>query len=131
MKAEGITEVKSFQKCISAVQYDYPSLFYVDFSHYTYVTYDDGWENRPQYLYVIKETLEKQKAINKLIHRILFELKKRKLSSVYQKCGYIQSYLVRNCTYDYAALDYSDKRRSAYTIEGPMLEKKVCVRESH
>lgn len=127
VKADGITDTKSFQKCISAVQYDYPNLFYVDFSHYTYVAYDDGWEYRPQYLYEKEEALRKQKAINELIQRIVFELKKRKLSSVYQKCGYIHSYLVRNCTYDYDALDDSDKRRIAYTIEGPLLEKTgVC-----
>ena len=37
VKAEGITDNKSFLKCISAVQYDYPDLFYVDFVHLTYV----------------------------------------------------------------------------------------------
>ena len=127
VKAEGITEIKSFQKCISAVQYDYPNLFYVDFSHYTYVAFDDGWEYRPQYLYEKEETLRKQKKISELTHRILLELKKRGLSSVYQRCGFIHSYLVRNCTYDYAALDNSDKRRVAYTVEGPLLEKTgVC-----
>lgn len=127
VKAEGITNIKSFQKCISAVQYDYPNLFYVDFSHYTYVAYDDGWEYRPQYLYEKEETLRKQKIINELMHRIVLELKKRGFSSVYQKCGYIHSYLVHNCKYDYAALDDSDKRKSAYTIEGPLIEKTgVC-----
>lgn len=127
VKADGITDTKSFQKCITAVQYDYPNLFYVDFSRYTYVAYDDGWEYRPQYLYEKEEILKKQKEINELIHRIVFELKKRNLSSVYQKCGYIHSYLVRSCTYDYVALDDSDKRRIAYTIEGPLLEKTgVC-----
>lgn len=127
VKAEGITNTMSFQKCISAVEYDFPNLFYVDFNHYTYVPYEDGWEYRPQYLYEREETGRKQKQINELIRRILLELKKRGLSSVYQKCGYIHSYLVRNCKYDYAALDNSDKRRAAYTIEGPLLEKTgVC-----
>lgn len=127
VKAEGITDVKTFQKCISAVQYDYPNLFYVDFSRYTYVAYNDGWEYRPRYLYGKEETLMKQKTINELIHRIVFELKKRNLTSVYQKCGYIHSYLVRNCIYDYVALEDSDNRRIAYTIEGPLLEKMgVC-----
>ena len=127
VKADGITDAKSFQKCISAVQYDYPDLFYVDFSHYTYVAYDDGWEYRPQYLYEKEETLRKQKKLNELVYRIVLELKKRELSSIYQKCGYIHSYLVRNCTYNYAALDESDNRRVAYTIEGPLLEKTgVC-----
>lgn len=127
VKAEGITDMKSFQKCILAVQYDYPNLFYVDFSHYTYVAYDDGWEYRLQYLYEKEETLRKQKVINELIHRIALELKKRNLSSAYQKCGYIHSYLIRNCTYDYTALDDSNKRRITYSIEGPLLEKTgVC-----
>lgn len=127
VKAEGITDKESFLKCISAVQYDFPSLFYVDFSNYTYVTFDDGWEYRPQYIYEKEETLRKKKQINQLIRRIVHELKKRGLSSIYQKCGYIHSYLVRNCKYDYDALDNLDKRKVAYTIEGPLLEKTgVC-----
>ncbi len=127
VRAEGITDAKSFLKCISAVQYDFPNLFYVDFSHYTYVIFDDGWEYRPKYLYEKEEILKKQKQISELIQRLVLELKKRGLFSVYQKCGYIHSYLVRNCKYDYTALEDSDKRRAAYTIEGPLLEKTgVC-----
>lgn len=127
VKAEGITDAKTFQKCISAVQYDYPDLFYVDFSHYSYVAYDDGWEYRPQYLYEKEEALRRQIKLDNLVNRIVLEMKKRGLLSVYQKCGYIHSYLVRNCTYDYTALDDSDKRRIAYTVEGPVLEKTgVC-----
>lgn len=123
VKAEGITNTKAFLKCIFAVEYDFPNLFYVDFSHYTYAAFEDGWEYRPQYLYEKKVTARKQKQINDIIRRILLELKKRGLSSVYQKCGYIHSYLVRNCKYDYAALDDSGKRRMSYTVEGPLLEK--------
>lgn len=127
VKAEGITDEKSFLKCISAVKYDFPHLFYVDFSHYTYVAFDDGWEYRPQYLYDAEEILRKQKQINELIQKIVLEIKKRELTSVYQKCGFIHAYLVRNCKYDYVALDDADKRRAAYTIEGPLLEKTgVC-----
>ena len=127
VKVEVVTDIKVLKKCISAVQYDYANLFYVDFSYYTYVAYSDGWEYRPQYLYEKEEMLRKQKIIDELICRIGFELKKRNLLSIYQKCGYIHSYLVRNCTYDHAALDDSDKRRIAYTIEGPLIEKTgVC-----
>ena len=127
VKAEGITEQKSFSKCLSAVQYDYPELFYVDFGHYTYVRYDDGWEYRPKYLYDKAETLKKRRKIDEIAQKIVLELRKRGLSSVYQKCGYIHSYLVRNCTYDEEALVDPDKRSVAYTIEGPLLEKTgVC-----
>jgi hypothetical protein len=128
VKADGIMEQQSFLKCISAVQYDYPNLFYVDFSHYTYVAYDDGWEYRPHYLYENKEISRKQQQIDVLVKRIVLEMQKRGLSSVYQKCGYIHSYLVRNCTYDYEALDDPKNRSMAYTIEGPLLERTgVCL----
>ena len=57
-------------------------------------------------------------------------MKKRVLSSVYQKCGYIHPYLVRNCKYDYAALDDLGKRRMSYTVEDPLLEKQGVVKVS-
>lgn len=119
VKVEGVTDIKVLKKCISAVQYDYANLFYVDFSYYTYVAYSDGWEYRPQYLYEKEEMLRKQKIIDELICRIGFELKKRNLLSIYQKCGYIHSYLVRNCTYDHAALDDSDKRSAKMIVVCP------------
>lgn len=128
VKADGIIDQKSFSKCISAVQYDYPNLFYVDFSQYTYVAYEDGWEYRPHYLYEEQEILIKRRRIGELVTRIAHEIRKRGLTSVYQKCGYIHSYLVRNCTYDYDALDDPKKRSAAYTIEGPLLERAgVCL----
>lgn len=127
VKANGIADHESFLKCFSAVKYDFPELFYVDFRNYTYVPYEDGWEYRPDYLYEKDEIIKKQKQIDNLIQKIVLELQKRGFTSVYQKCAYIHSYLVRNCTYDYAALDDKVKRRVAYTVEGPLLEKTgVC-----
>lgn len=126
-KADKITEADSIQKCISAVQYDYPELFYVDFSNYQYVVYNDGLEYRPRYLYEKNEASRKQTKIRTVIQKLKLDMKKRGLSSVYQKCGYIHAYLVNNCTYDYSAMDDYDKRKTAYTIEGPILENTgVC-----
>ena len=127
VKADKITDEKSFLKCISAVQYDYPELFYMDYHNCRYVAFQDGWEFRPQYLYNVNETEKKRKEFEQIADRIILEMKKRGLSSIYQKCGYIHSYLVRNCTYDYEALKDEKKRRVAYTMEGPLLEKTgVC-----
>ena len=127
VKAKGIANEAQFLKCISAVQYDYPELFYVDFRHFKYVAYSDGWEYRPEYLYDNAESLEREQQLNLSVDKIVREIEKRQLNSVYQKCGYIHSYLVRNCTYDYAALEDLDGRRTAYTVEGPLLEKTgVC-----
>lgn len=126
-KADRIMEKSSLGKCISAVQYDYPELFYVDFSNYQYVVYNDGLEYRPRYLYEKNEASRKQTKIRTVIQKLKLDMKKRGLSSVYQKCGYIHAYLVNNCTYDYSAMDDYDKRKTAYTIEGPILENTgVC-----
>ena len=50
------------------------------------------------------------------------------MTSVYQKCGFIHAYLVRNCIYDDAAVIEPDKRFAAYTAEGPLIDKTgVCL----
>ena len=126
-KADKITEADSLQRCISAVQYDYPELFYVDFHSLLYAELSDGWEYRPQYLYEKNETARKQKKIWTIIQKMKRDMDRLGLSSVYQKCGYIHAYLVKNCTYDFVAAEDLNKRKTAYTIEGPLLENTgVC-----
>lgn len=127
VKAERITSESSFMKCICAVQYDHPELFYVNFRDVEYIPRDDGWELLPKYWYDPQQTAQKRRQLSEIVGKICAEVKKRGLRSIYQKCGYIHAYLVRSCTYDYQAIENSAARRTAYTIEGPLLEKTgVC-----
>lgn len=119
---------KSFLNCIHAIQYDYPELFHVDFDHFRWIDYGDNVEYFLQYLYDEKDTLRKQKLIRERVCRIIEDLNKKGISSIYQRCGYIHSYFVKNCTYNEEAVENPDKEKTAYTIEGPLLEGTgVCL----
>lgn len=127
VKADGITDRGSFLRCITSVQYDYPELFYVNFQRFKYVGYEDGWEFRPQYLYSAEETAGKRRKINDIVRTIVQDMSERGLASIYQQCGYIHSYLVRNCRYDEVAMEAPEEKYKAYTIEGPLLDRTgVC-----
>lgn len=127
VKIEHNFDKKSFWNCIHAIQFDYPELFYVDFKHFQGIDYGGIVEYIPQYLYEEKEVLRKQKLIRNIVHRIREELDKKGMRSIYQRCGYLHSYFVKTCTYDEEAAEHPDKRKAAYTIEGPLLERKgVC-----
>ena len=88
VKADGIADHDSFLKCFSAVKYDFPELFYVDFRNYTYIPYEDGWEYQPNYLYEKDETTKNR---SKLMNSF------KKLSLNYRKGdlrAYIKSVLI-------------------------------------
>lgn len=141
IKAHKSVDEKEFFRCVDAVGYEHPELFYVDFYYHTYIPNDSGWVYKPRYLYDRKTVQEKKAQIDEKVEQILQLAAEKKLQSVYQKCGWIHNYLVRNCTYDYDAIKEDedqdkakDKEKAvrrigpAYTIEGVFLRKTaVCL----
>lgn len=126
VKSANIVDGQSFLRCVSAVQKDYPEFFYVDFSRLLYAAHEDGWEYRPNYIYSVDEAIKKERQINQVVQQITDEISKRHLTSIYQICDFLHSYLVHNCSYDHEALENPGKRQ-AYSIEGPFLYKTgVC-----
>lgn len=75
VKADNITDKGSFLRCITSVQYNYPDIFYVNFRHFTYVAYEDGWELSTQYLYGAEEMSRKREKIKDIIRTLLQEMK--------------------------------------------------------
>lgn len=126
-KADGITDEDSIWRCILAVEYDYPEMFYADFRNWKYRDYEDGWEIILNYRYDEKQYKAVQKEIDAVIDAMMLEMKKRNLTSVYQICGYIHGYIARHCEYEHEAVGDVDNHRSAYNIEGVFLHQKaVC-----
>ncbi len=109
-------------RCIEAVQFDYPELFYVDFHNIAYWDNDEFLEYCPEYLYSLRESNEKWDAINSKSKKIISIINKNGAKSTYQKCGWIHNYLVKNCPYNYEAIGHVDEKWPAYTIEGVFLE---------
>ena len=127
VKGHHITDVDTLLKCVEAVEYDCPELFYVNFRHIQYVMFPSGWEYRPEYLYKKKETEKRKKQLSEEVDRIVSLIRQKNLKSVYAVCGAVHDYFVRNCVYDWEALDDQSLRPTAFTIEGPLLSHKaVC-----
>ena len=99
-------------KIATAVNYDHPELFYVDFRHLNFlrtsmgVVYQINYMLRPAIRPAVTEQVEKK------ISEILTIAEKKNLRGEYEKCRWAHDYLVRNTKYNFEALrrpdDYPD-----------------------
>lgn len=126
VRVPGTLKKEQFIGCIEAVQYDYPEFFYIDFKTITYRVNPDYYEYTPRYIYCLKEINEKKQRIDERVASIVRMINERP-RNIYQKCGFLHDYMVKNCTYNDDALKESYNGRSAYSIEGFFLENTaVC-----
>ena len=123
VKSSYIVTMDSFKKCVHAVEYDRPDFFYVDFFNWTYRQDHDGWALLPSYVYNQAEGTQKMQQFLSIAAGIKREIDKAGMRTVYEKCNYIHSYLVKNCKYDYQAyadLAHPQRYKKSYTLEGPL-----------
>ena len=103
-------------ECVTAVKYDHPELFYVDFSEGLYYTYSDHVEYQPRYHYGKDETKKRIVALETLCNKVVKTLVNGRVASLYKKILWVHNMLVRNCVYDHEALK-DDSKYQAYTLD--------------
>lgn len=115
------------KKIITAVNYDHPELFFVDFRHLNFITNSMGITY--QIRYHVKFSL-RQIVIDKMeqkIKEILDMVYAENMKSDYEKCRWVHNYLVKNIRYNYDALTNPDNYTNSFGINGVFIDKlAVC-----
>lgn len=86
---------------ITAVLYDNPDVFWVDYE-YDYTVYDDSVSYSPRYRLTENEVNTMQDSVNDKIDEIMTEL--NRLDTDYEKELYIHDYIIENTVYDISTL---------------------------
>ncbi|MBO5333186.1 MAG: hypothetical protein J6B37_03630 [Clostridia bacterium] len=86
---------------ITAVLYDNPDVFWVDYE-YDYTVYDDSVSYSPRYRLTENEVKNMQDSVNDKIDEIMTEL--NRLDTDYEKELYIHDYIIENTVYDISTL---------------------------
>lgn len=109
-------------KIATAVNYDHPELFYVDFRHLNFlgtpmgVVYQINYTVKSAIRSVITEQVEKK------ISEILEAASKSNLRGEYEKCRWVHNYLVRNTKYNYEALRRPDEYPDSFSAKGAIVD---------
>ena len=123
----GLTDKDKLMRCTEAVRYDCMDFYYVNLSLITSRTYMDYIEYLPIYIYSGKELEQRNREIANAVQCILNSMPVNRNMSVYDKCLWLHNYIARNCTYNDDAIKDGADIKSAYSIEGVLLEKTaVC-----
>lgn len=93
---------KDMKEVFTAVLYDNPDIFWVDFK-YEYMVYSDSVAFSPQYRLTESEIKTMQDSVNDKIDEIMAEVDK--LDSEYEKELFIHDYIVENTEYDLSTLN--------------------------
>lgn len=109
-------------KIATAVNYDHPELFYVDFRHLNFERAPMGVIYQVNYTVrtAIRPTINEQ--VERKISEILAVATKSNLQSEYEKCRWIHNYLVRNTKYNYEASRRPDDYPDSFNIKGAILD---------
>lgn len=114
-------------KVVSAVGYDHPELFYVNFKEIRYMRTPMGTIYQIEYL--IKETVRKD-AINSMkdrINTVIEELNIKENDSEMIKCRKIHNYLIEHVSYCYEAINNLDQYPRTFDIRGVFEDSRaVC-----
>ncbi len=109
-------------KIVTAVNYDHPELFFVDFRHLNFmksavgITYQIDYIVKPTMIPAVTEQVERK------ICEILDKASKSDLPGEYEKCRWIHNYLVRNTKYNYDALKKPDDYPDAFNVKGALVD---------
>ena len=109
-------------KIATAVNYDHPELFCVDFRHLNFlgtpmgVIYQVNYTVRTAIRSAVSEQVERK------ISEILDAAVKSNLQGDYEKCRWLHNYLVRNTKYNYEALRRPDDYPDSFNAKGAILD---------
>ena len=115
-----IGTLQEMRNAFQAVEYDHPEFFNVNFSYYSHSS--GHTKLYPEYIYGYGQREEKRARIEAKANEIIGKMKAAKANTVAEKCLWLHNYIVRNCTYNRSAKENHNAHRSAYSIEGVLLE---------
>ncbi len=127
VKAGFLMTTETITKVVTAVNYDHPEYFYVDFRHLNFITTPNGVIL--QINYIIKHSVRKsvEADLNNKIEAILGAIKNESLTTDYQKCRWIHNYLAKKVRYNYEALSNPDGFPDSFGIRGVFFDNlAVC-----
>lgn len=109
-------------KIATAVNYDHPELFYVDFRHLKF--FETPMGNVYKISYMIRTAIRPvvTEQVEKKIAEILTIAEKRKLQGEYEKCRWVHDYLVRNTKYNFEALRKPDYYPDSFSAKGAIVD---------
>lgn len=114
-------------KIVTAVSYDHPEIFYVDFKRIQYVQTAFGIILNIRYLIrhpYLEAEIEK---IQRIIQSVINKIGVLRNMDDYEKCKRIHNYLVRNVHYQYDAVNSPEAIPEAFDIRGVFLNSSaVC-----
>lgn len=111
----------------NAVNYDHPELFFVDFQHLNFMS--DSVSMVYRINYKVKTGLRQAiiDGIEQKIKIIIDTACVQNMKNDYEKCRWIHNYLVKNVSYNYAALKDPDHYPDSFGINGVFKEHRaVC-----
>ena len=109
-------------KIATALNYDHPELFYVDFRCLSFIGTPLGIIYQIKYIYSARVKLVVSGQFEKKISGILDMAAQSNLKSDYDKCRWVHNYLVRNTSYNYDALKSPDDYPDSFNTKGALLD---------
>ena len=109
-------------KIATAVNYDHPELFYVDFRHLNFLGTPTGIVY--QINYMLKTTIRPviTEQVEKKISEILTIAERKNLRGEYEKCRWVHDYLVRNTKYNFEALRRPGDYPDSFSAKGAIVD---------
>lgn len=127
IKASPLMNSKTITKVTTAVNYDHPELFYVDFRNLNFLGTPAGVICQVDY--TAKAPL-REGIISKIdseIDAVVNMANRENLKDDYEKCRWIHNYLIKNVRYNYDALKQPDNYPNSFGVGGVFYEKlAVC-----
>lgn len=127
VKALPFMDTDSITTVVTAINYDHPELFYVDFRNLHF--YETPGGATYQINYLVKSALRKTAIVEaeEIIATIIASSQKANLKNDYDKCRWIHNFLVKNTRYNHDALRQPDSYPDAFTVIGTLTERyAVC-----
>lgn len=112
---------------ITAINYDHPEFYYVDFRQVNYFKTSVGLIYNVAYYY--KDSMKKfwQSKINSVIEDIMNKIHNAELNTVFDKLCWIHNYFAKNISYDIDGMNDCDLYPESYTAYGALVNQRaVC-----
>lgn len=109
-------------KIATAVNYDHPELFYVDFRHLNFLGTPMGVIYQVNYTVKTATRSAVSEQVERKVSDILNAAVKCNLQGDYEKCRWLHNYLVRNTKYNYEALRRPDDYPDSFNAKGAILD---------
>ena len=124
----GVQSSEMMQRVLSAVNYDHPEAFYVDFQHMNFLM--SPFSTSYQIRYTVRKSMigSLQKMLNAWIDDVKCELKIDTSNDKVTICRKVHNYLINHVKYNYEALQIPDAYPDSFTVKG-VFEQKTAVCE--